>query len=290
MGPKAADHSWVRINVLMPVFQPNLAWLKLAISSLLQQSESQWQLVLSLDGDDPETGAAATLARQLISTPQQLIVVEGPRSGITGTLNRGLSHCHSPFIARMDADDICLPERLSRQSTALESDPKLIAIGMQIQGIDHNHQPIPKSLHHYPSSTSSTLLMGALFNTPIAHPVLMMRRNALQSIGGYREQRCMEDYDLLARLSTVGKLNNLKYLGLLYRIHPSQHSRQVRPFRLQLLKARLRFLKETGIRNPLHWLLIPIPLLLFAIGPRCEYISRRLFSSLASRFKKTRGS
>lgn len=289
MGPKAADHSWVRINVLMPVFQPNLAWLKLAISSLLQQSESQWQLVLSLDGDDPETGAAATLARQLISTPQQLIVVEGPRSGITGTLNRGLSNCIAPFIARLDADDLCLPERLAQQADALEADPQLVAVGMQIQGVNRFGQTVTERLHRYPSNPASTLLMGALVNTPIAHPVLMMRRDAVQTLGGYREQPCMEDYDLLARLSALGNLTNLKCLGLQYRLHPKQHSRQLRPLRKQLLKARLRFLEQSSKRNRLNWSLILIPYVLFALGPGLEYAGRRLCLSLAARFKSFQG-
>ena len=267
----------VMVSVLMPVYKPSLAWLEEALTSLLDQTNPSWQLVMSLDGDDPDTSAAAELAQHFFRTlPQQkLIVVRGARSGISNALNRGLAHCNTPFIARLDADDLCLPERFAFQTAALQANPNLIAIGMQIRGIDHNGQPVRERLHRYPSTPKHTLLMGALFNTPIAHPVLMMRSEAVHALGGYRNQPCMEDYDLLARLCGLGQLSNLTSLGLLYRLHPNQHSRNIRPRRSQLLAARKRFLRQSCVLTPWHRLLLPIPYLLFAIGPLLEYSIRR---------------
>ena len=117
------------------------------------------QFVLSLDGDDPETGAAATRARRLISSPQQLIVAQGPRSSITGTLNRGLSHCIAPFITLLEAIDLCMPEHLAQQADALGANPQLVAVGMQIQRVNRLGQNVTDRFHHYPSNPESTLLM-----------------------------------------------------------------------------------------------------------------------------------
>ncbi len=278
------------VSVLMPVYKPSLPWLEETLTSLLNQTNPSWQLVMSLDGDDPETSAAAELAQRFFRThpQQQLILVRGARSGISDALNRGLAHCNTPFTARLDADDLCLPERFASQAAALESNPHLIAIGMQIQGIDHNGQPVLARLHRYPSTSKDTLLMGALVNTPIAHPVLMMRSEAVHALGGYRNQPCMEDYDLLARLSRLGQLSNLTSLGLLYRLHPNQHSRNIRPIRSQLLSARKRFLRQSCFLTPWHRLFTPIPYLLFAIGPLLEYNIRRWCLATAGRLNGLR--
>lgn len=181
MSSESAQH--VLVSVLMPVYRPYLPWLEQAITSLLNQSNPSWRLVLSLDGDDPDTKAAAELALRLLNAKQKLIVVEGARSGISNALNRGLVHCKTPFTARLDADDICTPERFASQTAALETNPDLVAVGMQIQGIDHNSKPVLERLHRYPSTPKATLLMGALINTPIAHPVLMMRSDAARAEG-----------------------------------------------------------------------------------------------------------
>ena len=86
-------------------------------------------------------------------------------------------------------------------------------------------------------------------NTPIDYPVLMMRRDAVQRFGDYRQQPCMEDYDLLARLSAF---SNLKSLRLQYRLQPKQHRRQLRRLRKQLLKALVRFLEQSCGGNRLN--------------------------------------
>jgi hypothetical protein len=96
------------ISILMPVFQPNPDWLKAAIRSLTVQTHHHWQLVLSLDGDDPATRAAADIARTTLTPDHKLVVVEGERSGITGYCgsSRAAGHCntisccHTPAVTR----------------------------------------------------------------------------------------------------------------------------------------------------------------------------------------------
>lgn len=265
-----------QISVLMPAYRPNPTWLRATIVSLTAQTYTSWQLVLSLDGDDPDTLAAAQIAQDTLTTGHKLIVVQGERSGITGALNRGLAACNTPYTARLDADDLCRPRRLEQQWTLLEHNASLVACGMQIQGIDANSHPLTKRLHRYPTSPTATVLVGAIFNTPIAHPVLMVRTDQAQRVGGYRPLPCMEDYDLMARLCQLGGLTNLADIGLDYRVHTAQHSRQVRPRRSHLLAARWRFLQQLGRQRPLAFALLGLPLLLYTMGPQGEYRLRRL--------------
>jgi glycosyltransferase involved in cell wall biosynthesis len=274
------------ISVLIPVYQPNLAWFSACIDSLNAQSCRLWQLVLSLDGHDCRTLEAANLAAHRLAEGQTLIVVRGDHTGITGALNRGLHACNTAYTARLDADDLCRPTRLEQQWQLLEQQPSLVACGMQIQGIDSGGLPLRKRLHVYPTTPNSTLLVGAIFNTPIAHPVLMFRTQAAKAVGGYRPQPCMEDYDLMARLSGQGGLTNLNSVGLSYRVHEQQHSRQVRPRRAQLLAARYQFLLQLIRQQPAAAVCALWPVLLFMIGAHGEYQLRRWLSRSASFFRK----
>ena len=267
-----------QISVLMPVFRPNQEWLKQTLESLDQQTFTDWQLVLSLDGEDESTIAAISIAKETLRSGRNIIVVRGERAGISEALNRGLAACNTPYTARLDADDVCRLNRLELQWQRLEEEPGLVACGMQIQAIDSKGIEIKTRMHKYPTDMNTTLIVGALFNTPIAHPALMFRtRNALR-VGGYRHKQCMEDYDLMARLCEHGGLTNLGTVGINYRIHNMQHSRQVRPKRWQLLQARCRFLNVLAQRRPAVAILILIPFALYAMGPRREYQLRRIMS------------
>ncbi len=273
----------IQISVLMPIFNPNIKWLEATFESLNQQTIHNWQLVLSLDGDDQATISAITVARESLRPSQTLVVVRGPREGISEALNRGLAACNTPYTARLDADDICRPNRLEVQWKRLESEPDLVACGMQIQAIDTDGKEIKGRIHPYPTSRDATLLVGALLNTPIAHPVLMFRTVNVIKIGGYRDRRCMEDYDIMARLSEHGNLINISRTGLDYRIHSNQHSRQARPKRGELLQARYKFLGVLAKKQYAAVVLILIPVALYVIGPMGEYQLRRLASHLGSR-------
>lgn len=273
-------HGNAEISVLMPCYRPNPAWLRAAINSLNAQSFRDWQLIMSLDGDDPATLASAEIARDALNAEHALIVVQGERRGITDTLNSGLAACNTRYTARLDADDLCRPNRLQEQWQLLEENHELVGCGMQIHAIDTEGNRLKSRRHHYPTTPTKTLLVGASLNTPIAHPVLMFRTQAVRMLGGYRQQRCMEDYDLMARLSAVGDLSNLPGVGLDYRIHFSQHSSQARPRRKELLEARWRFMQALGRKTPAAWLLASAPLILYALGPQGELRLRRYANQL----------
>ena len=276
----------ISISILMPVFQPNPDWLKATFNSLCAQTYSHWQLVLSLDGDDPATRAATAIARTILKANHKLIVIEGPRSGITGALNRGLAACNTAYTARLDADDLCRATRLEQQVQLLERHRDLVACGMQIEGIDAQGHRLNTRLHRYPTTPTLTRLVGALFNTPIAHPVLMFRTQQAKDLGGYRPLPCMEDYDLMARLGDHGGLTNLNTVGLDYRVHTSQHSRLVRPKRSHLFAARWRFLQQLIRQQPASIALVGVPMLLFVIGPKGEYTLRRVAGRWAAGLKR----
>lgn len=277
----------IRVSVLMPIHRPHEEWFLLAIRSLLNQTYTSWQLVLSLDGNDEQTSHAARLASELVNN---LVIVKGEHTGIVGALNRGLCLCNTEFTARMDSDDLALPKRLELQVLKLDSDPKIAALGTQIIPVDRLGRPIPELPYKYPCSSIKSLVTGALVNNPIPHPTLIFRTNLVKQVGGYREKRCMEDYDLISRLSTYGSVQNLPTTCLHYRCHTNQLTKLARPIRAHLLQARVSFLKNLLMIRPWLIILSPIPFALFLLGPQNELLARKLAKVIIAKYRKFTGS
>ena len=253
-----------------------MRWLKDSLSSLARQNYVRWKLIMTFDGIDEYTEEASDLARSLLSDRNQVMIVKGERVGIVGCLNRGLTFCDTAYTARMDVDDICLENRFEDQIKAFSEDNLLVACGTQIVAIDRGGEKLASRAHKYPETEFETLLVGSLFNTPFAHPTLVFRTDAVKQIGGYADCRCMEDYELGSRLSRIGEFRNLSTIGLYYRIHESQHSKKIRPRRIDLVRTRLRYVETLRARFGPRFILIGLfPYVLWVIGPNGEYWLRR---------------
>lgn len=260
------------VSILMPIYKPNLEWLRESIKSLQDQVHQEWILILSLDGRDRQTINGACLAEEMLNHLDKLVVIEGARTGIVQTLNRGLRACNTEYTARLDADDKCKTRRLELQLKYMNENPEAACCGMQVTKLTANGEEIES--FRYPTKPKSCLALGAFINTPIAHPTLMFRTELVKEIGGYREKRCMEDYELMSRLATKGSLINLEETGIAYRIHEDQHSRTIRPTALDLLKTRMRFLKLLIASQPAFAIFAWLPLILYVAGPIREQKAR----------------
>lgn len=141
----------------------------------------------------------------------------------------GISLARSPFIARMDADDIALPHRLERQCTYLKIHPAAVAVGSYVKLMDEcGHTYRTKYL-----PTGEKLRKAFLWGCPIMHPTVMMRTEAVRKAGGYSpEFPSAEDYALWLRLLSLGEIDNIHEALLSYRVHGSSishvHARQQR--------------------------------------------------------------
>jgi hypothetical protein len=129
------------------------------------------------------------------------------------------------YAARMDADDVSLPERFARQTAFLDSHPQHVVVGCAVAHIDEDGdeyciEPLP--LEH--EEIEAGLLHGSC---RLCHPATMIRRDELVAVGGYRES-CygVEDQDLWLRLAERGRLGNLPETLLRYRVHPQNFSFQ----------------------------------------------------------------
>jgi len=208
----------VRAQIILPTFNAS-RWFKLALDSVAEQDGIE-VLVID-DGSDArerEVVAAHCRGRKGVRFLGQ------PHRGLVGTLNYGLSLATAPYIARMDADDISLPGRFQKQCEFLDQQADTVVVGTQIHYIDENGTR-KSGNKAYPTghrALVSELLLGRCL---IQHPSVLMRRTALERVGGYDpKMEFAEDYDLWLRLSQIGELRNLDDVLLLYRRHSSQVS------------------------------------------------------------------
>jgi hypothetical protein len=141
--------------------------------------------------------------------------------GLAATLAFGVSRARAPFIARMDGDDVSMPGRFAAQHALLESDPRLAIVGTRVEGVPH--AAIGEGLRRYIDwqngiVTPEEHAREIYVESPLCHPSVMFRRDAYESVGGYRDVAWPEDYDLFLRMHAAGfALAKVPMLGLRWR-------------------------------------------------------------------------
>jgi glycosyltransferase involved in cell wall biosynthesis len=203
------------VTVVMPVYNAG-RYVAGAIESILIQTYRDFEFLIFDDGSEDESF-------QLISDYEKrdprIRAFRFNHAGYSGWLNRGIEMARGSLIARMDADDVSLPERFARQVGFLQSHPDVVAVGCDAICIDSDGDIIGSARHESdPRRLEQHLLSGRL--GVIAHPTCMMRRDALLRVGGYRpEYEPTEDLDLWYRLLSQGQLANIPETLFKYRYH-----------------------------------------------------------------------
>jgi tetratricopeptide (TPR) repeat protein len=204
------------ISVLMSVYNGE-AYLAEAVDSILGQSFRDFEFVIINDGSTDGTGP---LLKKYAAQDSRIVLIEQENTGLVGALNRGLAAARAPYIARMDADDIALPDRLARQYEYLEKHPDIAVLGAAITLIDQDNQRIRDIAYPQGDAEISAFIKKG---SPLAHPVVMMRTDIIRALGGYRAAyRHAEDYDLWLRVFEHHRLDNLPALLLRYRQHDNK--------------------------------------------------------------------
>lgn len=203
------------ISVLMPVYNA-APYVGKAITSILKQDFSDFELVIVDDGSKDNSLA---VINEFASKDARIKVVSRENKGISATRNELIALASADIIAWMDADDIALPQRLFVQYDFLAKHAEYVGIGTKTQLIDKDDDPIcvwpgpsdHEAIDHWHISGRG----GA-----IVFPSAMMRRKAVQEVGGFNPDLIgAEDLDLFLRLAEVGKLANVEPICFCYRQH-----------------------------------------------------------------------
>ena len=210
-----------RISIILPACNAG-RFLRKSLDSVLKQTYPDFELMICDDASTDDT--ADILAEYAARDMRVKILRNSVRSGVARTLNKLLSAAECPLIARMDADDICEPERLERQVGFLEAHPQVSFLGSQLLIIDESDAVVGRRF--YPSGYDD-ICRSMLIRNSFAHPSMVMRRDSVMMLGGYREIRGAEDYDLWMRALNYGfRMENVDEALLRYRISSGQEKKR----------------------------------------------------------------
>lgn len=202
-----------KVSVIMPAYNAQ-AYIKEAIDSILGQTFTDFELIILNDCSRDAT-------EELIlsyADPRVVYVKNEQNMGVAGTLNKGLTYAHGTYIARMDADDIAMPDRLERQVAFMDERSDLVGCGSnailfgQLQQEGKTDMPLD----------DKGIRVRMAVSNPFVHPTMLLRREAVKNQGYDKKFEGREDYRLWMVLSQKGKMENLPQFLLRYRIHAGQ--------------------------------------------------------------------
>ena len=188
------------VSVILPVHNGG-EYLADAVSSILGQSLENLELLLVDDRSDDGSVAGLNVR------DKRLRILSSRLAGVAGAFNEGLAHARGQFIARMDADDISLPERLERQINYLESHSDIDICGSCVEIF--SEQLLGAGNLRYENwlngcRSPDKIAREIFIESPIPNPTAMVRRDVMERLGGYRDIDWPEDYDLFLRADAAG--------------------------------------------------------------------------------------
>ena len=204
------------LSVVLPCYNA-AAFLQEAISSVLHQSFTDFELIIIDDGSTDDSGKIISIQND----PRLKILRNEKNAGLIKTLNTGIASAKGKYIARMDADDISRPERFEKQISFLEKNPGVGVCGTWMYMI-HN-----RTVYKHRYLDSDTIKSALVFNNPIVHPSVMMRKALFSTTQAYNPDFLHgEDYALW--ISLLGKTDFavLDEPLIEYRAHAEQVSRK----------------------------------------------------------------
>ena len=259
-----------RVSVLMGIF--NCAdTLEQAVVSIQNQTHSDWELILCDDGSADDT---YRIAKMLAEQDSRIILLKNERNmGLNYTLNRCLQVATGDYIARMDGDDACVPERFEMQLEILRSHPEIDIVSSHMTFFDETGE---WGLAKIPANPSPEQIVGG---TAIHHAAVLMRKSAMDAVGGYSEDpRTMrvEDLDLWIRLYARGsRCYNIQ--KPLYRMRNDQNALMRRKYRFRINSARVRLRGCRDLKlGPVSYVKAIRPLIVGLIPAQLRHYLRKI--------------
>jgi glycosyltransferase involved in cell wall biosynthesis len=201
-----------KLTVILPVYNGE-KFLAQSLDSILAQTYNDFFFFVI---DDGSTDGSAEIIKQYQQKDSRIVFFAQQNHGLIETLNFYFSKAETEFIARMDADDISLPERFQAQLDFLNANPKIGILGTGVRYMNENlSQIIEESL--FPESHHE-ILWKMLYTSGFSHPSIMLRKDIFVKAGGYSKKALyVEDYDFFIRARKYTRFANLQQTLFIYR-------------------------------------------------------------------------
>jgi len=239
------------VSVLMPV-RNGERWLEQSLRSIAQQTVRDFEFLVV---DNGSTDRTPEILARACADDERLVALSEPHRGIVPALNTGLAAARAPLIARLDADDMAMPNRLERQLEFMARHPDVGLLGSWADVIDTRGKVYG---HRRPVTGHDDLVRILKFSNPFIHPAVMFRTGLVRQLGGYRAAfEVSEDYDLWLRMAEVTVLANLPEPLVFYRLHAGNlmFRKVVRQsFSVHLAQCSARLRRDLG-RDPVDAML-----------------------------------
>ena len=255
-----------KISIIMGIY--NCAdTLSEAIESIINQTYSNWELIMCDDGSTDATYKVALDYQRCI--PEKIIVLKNEKNlGLNKTLNYCLRYANGDYIARMDGDDISLPTRFEKEVKFLDENPDYAIVSCSMIYFDEKGDWGQGTSVEYPDKF--TFVAG----TPFCHAPCMVRAEAYKAANGYSEDKRTiraEDYDLWFRLYALGyKGYNLQ--ETLYKMRDDEGAYSRRKFRFAKNEAYVRSKGYKMLELPLKYRVYSLRPIIVGLIPKPIYI------------------
>jgi glycosyltransferase involved in cell wall biosynthesis len=238
------------ISVILPVYN-GAAFLGEAVRSVAAQTFADWECIVVDDGS--EDGSAEVAASAAGGDPR-IKIVSFPHRGLVAALNAGLGLARAPLAARMDADDVSMPERLERQVGLMRARPEITVCGCLVRSFPA--ESAGEGMLYYEDWLNSLvkeceILRDFFVESPFAHPSVVFRKDAVDRLGGYLNLGWPEDYDLWMRLFLSGaRFAKVPEVLYLWRDYPDRLSRTHRMYSLpRFKKMKAHYLLQSYLKG-----------------------------------------
>ncbi len=257
------------ITILLPVRDaaPHLAS---CLESLISQTFKDFE-VLAINHASRDHSPA--ILERFAKLDPRIRIFESHAPNLPTALNQGLERARGRLIARMDADDVCMPDRLRAQFEMFQADPELSLCATAVEMIADG--PISQGWLDYQDwvngvVTHEQIIREIFIESPLPHPTWMLRREWFERLGGYEDHGMPEDYDFVLRAANLGaRFGKLPEKLLQWRDHGERHSRlSERYHRKSFFKLKAFHLKA--------WILKGRPCAIWGAGDRARTLIKYL--------------
>lgn len=202
-----------KVTVLMPAYNAG-KYIGEAIASVLEQSFTDFELLIINDGSTDDTEKIIRSFKD-----PRIVLISQENKGVSAALNLGLSHARADYIARFDADDICLPNRLKVQYDFITAYPEYTIIGSAVEYMDADGHYI--FTHHPEGHLNEEIQQLKYTICPFIHSSVFYKKEAVVNNGGYNEHAyTYEDHFLWVNILKNEKACNLSQALIKVRLNP----------------------------------------------------------------------
>lgn len=241
------------ISVIMGIYNCATT-LEDAVKCIQNQTYTNWELIMCDDGSSDST---YEIAKRMQAQDSKIILLKNEQNlGLNATLNRCLEYAKGSYIARMDGDDLCSPDRFEKEIGILEKNPEVSIVSTDMDFFDD------KGIWGHTNVKVEPVAKDFLVQTQFCHAACMARKEAYDAVGGYSVDEKLlrvEDYHLWIKMYAAG-FRGMNIKESLYQMRDDRNALKRKKFKFRINEA---YVKAYAVKN----LRLPISGYLYCLKP-----------------------